>query len=96
MAPPPFKVVGDLPKPLTVKETAKTLRVSPEKLQATLAALRLVLRDDESPRPRRKALSAARPSHRAKAAKTQTTAKAAAATSRSGRKAAKTATRSRG
>jgi hypothetical protein len=77
MAPPPFKVIGDLPRPLTVKETAKTLRVSPQKLSETLAALVLVLKDERAPLASSKARQAGNLAKRAKAGKTLTKTKPA-------------------
>ena len=43
MAPPPFKVVGDLPKPLTVEETAETFGVSRRETERIMASLDAVL-----------------------------------------------------
>jgi len=43
MAPPPFKVVGPLPQPLTVEETAATFSLPPAKVEQLMAALRTSL-----------------------------------------------------
>ena len=43
MAPPPFKVIGPLPEPLTVEETAATFSVSPASVAQLMTALRTSL-----------------------------------------------------
>ncbi len=97
MAPPPFKVVGDLPRPLTVKETAKTLRMSPQKLRETLEAIRsisLALEKGQTREARRAPPKTLTSAKAAKSSKAVTkTVKAAPPRARQARKPAKAAAR---
>jgi hypothetical protein len=92
MAPPPFKVVGKLPEPLTVEETAATFRVSPATVKHLMTALRASLTQHRSKLA--KTSNTAKPSKAKKASKAAKVVKVSKAPRRRTRQASKAAVRS--